>query len=361
MKIGILKEIKNDEYRVAMTPPGVEVMVSHGHEILIESGAGAAIGFDDDLYRTAGATIMSEPGAIFAAAEMIMHVKEILPSEYRFLRRDLIVFTYLHLASDPAQAKALMESGCVAIAYETVQTDTGRLPLLQPMSEVAGRMSVQEGAKFLGMYHGGRGVLLGGVPGVDRGHVLILGAGVVGSNAAKMACGLGADVVLMDNNVDRLRQLADTLPANARTLLSSPTAIREQLRLADLVIGAVLLPGARAPRLITRPMLADMKKGAVLVDVAIDQGGCFETSRPTTHHDPVFVVDGIVHYCVANMPGAVARTSTMALTNATLPYALALADKGWQRATSEDSALRRGLNVCHGTVVNPAVASALRP
>jgi len=359
MIVGILKEIKKEENRVAMTPAGVDQMVRRGHTVMVEAGAGKGSGFADESYFAAGAELVSTPAEIYARAEMVMHVKEILPPEYGLLREGQIVFTYLHLAPDPAQTKALMASRCVAIAYETIQTDDGRLPLLQPMSEVAGRMSIQEGAKYLEMLHGGRGILLGGVPGVEPARVLIIGGGAVGTNAAKMACGLGADVVLLDANLDRIRYLSDVMPANCKLLLSNPMVLGEQLRQADVVIGAVLLPGARAPRLVTREMLAGMKPGAVLVDVAIDQGGCFETSRPTTHSDPVYVVDGIVHYCVANMPGAVARTSTLALTNATLPYALALADKGWERALAEDRALSRGLNVCRGEVVYAPVAEAL--
>jgi len=359
MKIGIPKEIKKEENRVAMTPAGVDQMVRHGHTVYVQAGAGKGSGFADEAYFSVGAEILLTPVEIYARSDLVMHVKEVMPSEYGLLREGQILFTYLHLAADLALTKALMASRCVAIAYETVQMDDGRLPLLQPMSEIAGRMSVQEGAKYLEMLYGGRGILLGGVPGVAPARVLIIGGGIVGTNAAKMACGLGADVVLLDSNLERLRHLSEVMPANCKLLFSNPMVLREQLSLADLVIGAVLLPGARAPRLVTREMLSVMKHGAVMVDVAIDQGGCFETSHPTTHGDPIFTVDGIIHYCVANMPGAVALTSTLALTNATLPYALALADKGWERALAEDKALRRGLNVCRGEITYAPVAEAL--
>ena len=359
MKIGIPKEIKKEENRVAMTPAGVDQMVRHGHTVYVQAGAGKGSGFADEAYFSVGAEILLTPVEIYARSDLVMHVKEVMPSEYGLLREGQILFTYLHLAADLALTKALMASRCVAVAYETVQMDDGRLPLLQPMSEIAGRMSVQEGAKYLEMLYGGRGILLGGVPGVAPARVLIIGGGIVGTNAAKMACGLGADVVLLDSNLERLRHLSEVMPANCKLLFSNPMVLREQLSLADLVIGAVLLPGARAPRLVTREMLSVMKRGAVMVDVAIDQGGCFEMSHPTTHSDPVFAVDGIIHYCVANMPGAVALTSTLALTNATLPYALALADKGWERALAEDKALRRGLNVCRGEITYAPVAEAL--
>lgn len=359
MTIGVLREIKAEENRVSMTPFGVDALVQRGHSVLVETKAGLASGFDDAAYAEAGAVIAGSAAEVFARADMVMHVKEILPSEYSLLRRGQVVFTYLHLAADEAQTRALMQSGCVAIAYETIQLPDGRLPLLQPMSEVAGRMSVQEGAKYLEMTNGGRGVLLGGVPGVEPAKVLILGGGVVGTNAARIACGMGADVTLLDTNLERLRHLSEVLPANCKLRMSSLMLIRELVRDADLVIGAVLLPGAKAPRLVTRAMLPTMKRGAVLVDVAIDQGGCFETSHATKHSDPVYVVDGIIHYCVSNMPGAVARTSTLALTNATLPYAVTLADKGWERAIAEDPALAKGLNVCLGKLTSAPVAGAL--
>jgi alanine dehydrogenase len=357
--IGILKEIKAEENRVSMTPAGVEVLVHHGHTLLVEKDAGSASGFPDAEYRSAGAEIVADASEVFTRSEMVMHVKEILPQEYSLLRPGQIVFTYLHLAANEEQTRALMASGCVAIAYETIQTPDGRLPLLQPMSEVAGRMAVQEGAKYLEMAQGGRGVLLGGVPGVEPAKVLILGGGVVGTNAAKMACGLGADVTLLDANLERLRYLSDVMPANCKLIMSSPLTLRGLLKEADLVIGAVLIPGAKAPKLVNRDMLGLMKRGSVLVDVAIDQGGCFETSRVTKHSDPVYILDGIIHYAVGNMPGAVARTSTIALTNATLPYAVTLADKGWVRAMKEDGALAKGLNVCDGALTNAAVGDAL--
>ena len=358
MKVGILKEIKKNEYRVSMTPSGVDVMANHGHTVMVEKGAGVGSGFSDEEYMAVGGVIVDTPEEIFARAEMVMHVKEILPPEYKLLRPGQIVFAYLHLAADLAQTQALMDSKCVAISYETVELPNRTLPLLQPMSEVAGRMSVQEGARFLEMPQGGRGVLLGGVPGVAPAKVVILGGGVVGTNAAKMACGLGADVIIFDKNLERLRYLSDVMPANCKFLMSNPMSIREEIRTADLVIGAVLVAGAKAPMLVTREMISTMKKGAVMVDVAIDQGGCFETSHPTTHLEPVFVVDGVIQYCVANMPGAVSRTSTFALTNATLPYAQVIADKGWKKALADDPALFKGLNVCDGKIVYAPVAEA---
>ena len=358
MIVGILKEIKVHENRVSMTPSGVEVLARHGHTVLVEKDAGSGSGFADAEYEAVGGKIVNTPKEIYAQAEMVMHVKEILPPEYGLLRAGQIVFTYLHLAADLQQIKALMESSCVAISYETVELPNGNLPLLQPMSEVAGRMSIQVGAHFLEMSQGGRGMLMGGVPGVAPAKVVILGGGVVGTNAAKMACGLGADVTILDKNMERLRYLSDVMPANCKLLMSHPMAIREEIKTADVLIGAVLLAGAKAPRLISREMISTMKKGAVMVDVAIDQGGCFETSRPTTHQEPVFMVDGVIHYCVGNMPGAVARTSTFALTNATLPYILAIADKGWKKAVKEDPSLFKGLNICDGKIVYAPVAEA---
>ena len=358
MKIGILKEIKLNENRVSMTPSGVDMMVHHGHSVLVEKGAGNGSGFSDTEYEAAGGIISATSAEIFAQAEMVMHVKEILPSEYHLLRPGQIVFAYLHLAADLHQIKALMKSRCVAISYETVELPNGNLPLLQPMSEVAGRMSIQESARFLEMTHGGRGILLGGVPGVAPAKVVILGGGVVGVNAAKMACGLGADVTILDKNLERLRYLSDIMPANCKLLMSSPMIIREEIKSADVLVGAVLVAGAKAPVLITREMVATMKKGAVMIDVAIDQGGCFETSRPTTHQEPVYQVDGVIHYCVGNMPGAVPRTSTFALTNATLPYALMIADKGWKKAMIDDPSLFKGLNICDGKIVYAPVAEA---
>jgi len=359
MFVGILKEIKAQENRVSMTPAGVESIKAHGHTVYVENNAGEKSGFPNDAYQAAGAEILGTPQEVYAKSDMVMHVKEPLPSEYDMIHRDQIIFTYLHLAPEPKLTHGLMDSGAIAIAYETVQRPDGSLPLLTPMSEVAGRLSVQEGAKYLEMHYGGAGVLLGGVPGVEPATVLILGGGIVGYNAAKIACGLGAKVYLLDMNLDRLRYLSDIMPANCFLLMSGPSVIRRLIREADLVIGAVLLPGAKAPHLVTRDMLATMKRGSVIVDVAIDQGGCTETSRPTTFADPIFEVDGVIHYCVTNMPGAVAKTSTLALTNATLPYALQLADKGWKKAVLDNHELFMGLNVVKGNLVCKAVADAL--
>jgi alanine dehydrogenase len=358
MIVGILKEIKTEENRVCMTPAGVEVMIHNGHTVLVEKHAGAGSGFADEAYAKAGAKVIDTPKAIFEAADMVMHVKEPLPPEYDLIRPGQIVFTYLHLAADETQTRALIKSRGVCIAYETIQKADGSLPLLTPMSEVAGRMAIQQGAKYLEMAQGGHGVLLGGVPGVDPGTVVVIGGGVVGINAAKMACGLGAKVYLLDMNLDRLRYLSDVMPANCFTLMSSPATIRKLVKEADVVVGAVLIPGAKAPRLVTREMLKTMKKGSVLVDVAIDQGGCFETSKATTHGNPTYVVDGVIHYCVANMPGAVAKTSTLALTNATLPYAVQIANKGWKRAMQENREVKLGANVIDGKVTYQAVAEA---
>ncbi|MHC1753215.1 alanine dehydrogenase [Humidesulfovibrio sp.] len=358
MIVGILKEIKSQEHRVSMTPAGVEVMRQHGHSVLVELDAGVSSGFANEAYAKAGAEIIASAAEIYAKAEMVMHVKEPLKQEYTLIRPGQIVFTYLHLAANEELTRALVQSGSVNIAYETIQKPDRSLPLLMPMSEVAGRMAVQEGAKYLEMSQGGGGILLGGVPGVEPATVVILGGGIVGVNAAKMACGLGAKVYLFDMNIDRLRYLSDVMPSNCFLIMSNPAAIRKILPSADLVIGAVLIPGAKAPRLITREMLSIMKRGAVLVDVAIDQGGCFETSKATTHTDPVYIVDGVVHYCVANMPGGVAKTSTLALTNATLPYALELADKGWRKACAESREMLLGLNVAQGKITYKAVAEA---
>lgn len=358
MIVGILKEIKAEENRVSMTPAGVEVIKQNGHSILVEKAAGSGSGFDDVAYENAGAEIVESPKEIFQRADMVMHVKEPLPPEYDLIREDQIVFTYLHLAAAEELTHILIKSKAVNIAYETIQKADGSLPLLTPMSEVAGRMAIQQGAKYLEMAQGGRGVLLGGVPGVDPGTVVIIGGGVVGINAAKMACGLGAKVYVLDLNLERLRFLSDVMPANCFPLMASPAAIRKFVRKADVVVGAVLVTGAKAPKLVNRDMLKTMKKGAVLVDVAIDQGGCFETSKPTTHSDPIFTVDGIVHYCVANMPGGVAQTSTMALTNATLPYAVEIANKGWKRAIQENPEIKLGANVVKGKVTYKAVADA---
>jgi alanine dehydrogenase len=358
MIVGILKEIKTEENRVSMTPAGVEVMKQNGHTVLVEKYAGSGSGFGDDDYIEHGAEIVATPEEIFTRADMVMHVKEPLPPEFDLIRENQIVFTYLHLAAFEELTHVLIKSGSICIAYETIQKADGSLPLLTPMSEVAGRMSIQQGAKYLEMAQGGDGVLLGGVPGVDPGTVLVIGGGIVGINAAKMACGLGAKVYLLDTNLDRLRYLSDVMPSNCFLLMSSPATIRELIQRADVVIGAVLIPGAKAPKLITRDMLKTMKKGAVLVDVAIDQGGCFETSKPTTHSNPTYTVDDIVHYCVANMPGALAKTSTFALTNATLPYAVTIANKGWKRAMQESNEIKLGANIVKGKVTYKAVAEA---
>ena len=358
MIVGILKEIKVQENRVCMTPAGVEVMKLNGHNLLVEKNAGAGSGFEDEAYLQAGAEIVETAKEVYERSEMVMHVKEPLPSEYNFIKKDQIIFTYLHLAADKDLTDALLKTGSVCIAYETIQKADGSLPLLIPMSEVAGRMAIQQGAKYLEMAQGGDGVLLGGVPGVDPGMVVIIGGGIVGTNAAKMACGLGAKVYILDMNLDRLRYLSDIMPANCFLLFASPATTRDLVSRADVVVGAVLVPGAKAPKLVTREMVKTMKKGSVLVDVAIDQGGCFETSKATTHTDPTFVVDGVVHYCVANMPGAVAKTSTMALTNATLPYTVQIANKGWKRAMKENPEIKLGANVINGKVTYKGVADA---
>lgn len=358
MIVGILREIKTEEYRVSMTPAGVEVMREHGHTVLVEQEAGVGSGLEDHAYVAAGAEMVKSPREIYERSEMVMHVKEPLPSEYGMIRRDQIIFTYLHLAADEVLTRAMVETQSIGIAYETIQRADGSLPLLIPMSEVAGRMAIQEGAKYLEMKYGGEGVLLGGVPGVEPGTVLVIGAGTVGMQAAKMACGLGAKVYMVDSYLPRLRYLNDTMPANCFTLIASPDTIRRLIREADLVIGSVLIPGAKTPRLVTRDMVKTMKKGAVMVDVAIDQGGCFETSKPTTHKDPIYTVDGVIHYSVGNMPGAVPKTSTLALTNATLPYAAEIADKGWQRAMKENSEIKKGANVIQGRITFRAVADA---
>lgn len=357
MKVGVLKEIKNKENRVAMTPAGVLTMCAKGHSVLVEKGAGLGAGFPDDDYAAAGAE-MTSADDIFAQCEMVMHVKEPQPSEYGKLRKGQILFTYLHLAADKAQTDALMKAGTVNIAYETIQKSDGSLPLLTPMSEIAGRMAIQQAAKYLEMPTGGMGKLMGGVPGVEPATVLVIGGGVVGLNAAKMACGLGALVYILDLNLDRLRYLSDVMPANCITMMSGRYNIQKFLPLADVVIGAVLIPGAKAPSLLTREDLKLMRKGSILVDVAIDQGGCFETSRATTHSEPVYEVDGVQHYCVANIPGAVAITSTLALTNATLPYALKIANLGWKEACRANEDILKGLNVVDGKITYSAVAEA---
>ncbi|MGX5844708.1 alanine dehydrogenase [Mesorhizobium sp. ArgA1] len=358
MRVGCPKEIKNHEYRVGMTPGSVREYVAHGHEVLIETGAGAGIGADDNAYRAAGATIAKTAADVFTKSDMIVKVKEPQPNEWAQLRDGQILYTYLHLAPDPEQTKGLLASGVTAIAYETVTDDRGGLPLLAPMSEVAGRLSIQAGATALQKANGGRGVLLGGVPGVLPGKVTVLGGGVVGLHAARMAVGLGADVTIIDRSIPRLRQLDDLFTGRVHTRYSTVEALEEECFSADIVVGAVLIPGAAAPKLVTREMLSGMKKGSVLVDVAIDQGGCFETSHATTHAEPTYEVDGVIHYCVANMPGAVPVTSAHALNNATLHYGLQLADKGL-KALVDDHHLRNGLNVYRGKITNRAVAEAL--
>jgi alanine dehydrogenase len=358
MKVGILKEIKTKENRVSMRPAGVEQMVASGHAVIVETTAGEGSGISDGDYIKAGASIADSAAAVYGDCEMVMKVKEPLPVEFDLIREGQIVFTYFHFAASEELTRAIMNSKCVAIAYETVEKAGGSLPLLTPMSEVAGRMAIQEGAKYLEKTYGGKGVLLGGVPGVNPGTVVVIGGGVVGTNAALMACGLGAKVYLLDTNLDRLRYLSEVMPKNCFPIMSNPAVLRKFLAEADLVVGAVLITGAMAPKLVTRDMLGGMKKGSVIVDVAIDQGGCVETARATTHDDPIYEVDGIIHYCVANMPGAVSMTSTIALTNATLPYALALADKGYEKAVREDPELAKGVNIINGKICYQGVADA---
>jgi alanine dehydrogenase len=358
MRVGCPREIKNHEYRVGLTPGAAREYAAHGHEVLVETGAGAGIGADDNAYRAAGARIAETAAEIFQKSDMVVKVKEPQPNEWPQLREGQILYTYLHLAPDPEQTKGLLGSGVTAIAYETVTDDRGGLPLLAPMSEVAGRLSIQAGATALQKANGGRGILLGGVPGVPPARIAVIGGGVVGLHAARMAAGLGADVTILDRSIPRLRQLDDIFGGRVHTRYSTVEALEEECFSADLVIGAVLIPGAAAPKLVTREMLSGMKKGAVLVDVAIDQGGCFETSHATTHSDPTYEVDGVIHYCVANMPGAVPVTSAHALNNATLHYGLQLADKGL-KALVDDPHLRNGLNVHKGRITNAAVAEAL--
>lgn len=357
MIIGVPKEIKNNENRVAMTPAGVAELKHNGHIVYVQHTAGEGSGFSDDEYIAAGAQILPTIEAVYDIAEMIVKVKEPIEPEYKLIKKDQVVFTYFHFASDRKLTEAMIASRGVCIAYETVRLADHSLPLLVPMSEVAGRMSIQEGARFLEKPQGGKGILLGGVPGVPPAKVLVLGAGVVGRNAATMAVGLGADVTIADISLPTLRHVAETMP-RVKTLYSSRHNIENQLPDVDLVVGSVLIPGAKAPKLITRDMLKLMRPGSVIVDVAIDQGGCFETSRPTTHSEPTYVIDGVVHYAVANIPGAVPRTSTLALTNATLPYAIRLANKGWRQACREDAALAQGVNMVDGKVTFPAVAEA---
>ncbi len=358
MKIGVPKEIKTNENRVALTPIGAEVLRRHGHKIFVETNAGMGSGFTDADYKKVGATILKTPKQVFDTADMIMKVKEPIKPEYNLIREGQVVFTYFHFASSKELTQAMMKSKCIAVAYETVQKEDGSLPLLIPMSEVAGRMAPQEGAKYLERTMGGRGVLLGGVPGTAPANVVVLGGGIVGTNAAKIAAGFGAQVTIMDNNLYRLRYLDDVMPKNVTTMMSNPYNIRSAIASADLVIGAVLIAGAKAPKLITKDMLKLMKKGSVIVDVSVDQGGCIETCKPTTHENPTYVVDGVVHYCVANMPGAVPFTSTIALTNATLPYAVELANKGWYTACVESEELKLGLNMIDGEIVYKGVADA---
>jgi alanine dehydrogenase len=358
MIIGVPKEIKTHENRVALVPAGVVELVRHGHTVLVEKGAGHGSSFPDSAYVDAGATIVDEVKDIWAKAEMIMKVKEPIAREYPLMREGQILFTYFHFAAEQKLTEAVMASKCIAIAYETVEKADRSLPLLIPMSEVAGRMSVQEGAKYLEKAQGGRGVLLGGIPGVPPANVLVLGGGIVGVNAAKIAAGMGANVFIMDVNLNRLRYLDDIMPKNVTTVFSSAGNIREYIKTMDLVIGAVLIPGAKAPHLITRDMLKTMMPGSVIVDVAIDQGGCIETAKATTHDDPIYVVDEVVHYCVANMPGAVPNTSTKGLTNVTLPYAIQIANKGWKAACNENKELELGLNIALGTIVYKDVAEA---
>lgn len=358
MIIGVPKEIKNNENRVGMTPAGVQEMTKHGHVVYVQASAGVNSGFSDGAYTDAGAKILPTIEDVYAIAEMIVKVKEPIASEYKLVRKGQLVFTYFHFASSEPLTKAMIESGSVCCAYETVERKDRSLPLLVPMSEVAGRMAVQEGCYFLERPRGGKGKLMGGVPGVKPAKVFVIGAGVVGTAAARTAAGMGADVTICDISLPRLTYLADVMPRNVKTLMSSEYNIREELKTADLVVGSVLIPGAKAPKLVTREMLALMQPGSVLVDVAIDQGGCFETSHATTHEEPTYYVDGILHYCVANIPGAVPYTSTLALTNATLPYALQLADKGWRKACACNEELRKGLNVVEGKVVYKEVAEA---
>jgi alanine dehydrogenase len=356
MVIGVPKEIKTSEYRVALTPAGVVELKKNNHIVLVETQAGEGSGYEDSDYKNAGAEIISTAVEIYNKAALILKVKEPLESEYTLIKENQIVFTYFHFASSRTLTEAMIKSKAICIAYETVEKADRSLPLLIPMSEVAGRMSVQQGAKYLEKHQKGRGVLLGGIPGVKPANVLILGAGIVGTNAAKMAAGLGANVTIMDVSLPRLRQLSDILPANVNTVMSNEYNITEAVKISDLIIGAVLIPGAKAPVLIRKDMLKLMKPGTVLIDVAVDQGGCIETCKPTTHDNPTYIIDGIVHYCVANMPGAVPYTSTIGLTNATLPYLLQIADKGWEKASAENPELQKGLNIVQGKILYKPVA-----
>ncbi|UXX78881.1 alanine dehydrogenase [Reichenbachiella carrageenanivorans] len=358
MIIGVPKEIKNNENRVALTPSGVKELKKHGHQVFVQMTAGDGSGFADEEYANVGAELLPTIEEVYSKAEMIVKVKEPIEAEYKLIKKDQLVFTYFHFASHEPLTRAMIDSKSVCLAYETVEKADRSLPLLVPMSEVAGRMSIQQGAKYLEKPLKGRGILLGGVPGVRPAKVMILGGGIVGTEAAKMAAGMGADVTILDLSLPRLRYLDDVMPANVKTLMSSEYNIREMITDHDLIIGAVLIPGAKAPKLITRDMLKDMRPGTVLVDVAVDQGGCFETTKPTTHQDPIYIIDDVVHYSVANMPGAVPYTSTLALTNATLPYAIQLANKGWEKACKESNELKLGLNIIKGDVVYKAVSDA---
>lgn len=358
MIIGVVKEIKKDENRVSLVPVGAEILTQKRHQIIVEKDAGQNSGFSDEEYSSSGAQTGLSAEEVFARADMILKVKEPLESEWELIRKDQIVFTYFHFAASRELTEAILLSGATAVAYETIETSDGKLPLLTPMSEVAGKMAVQQAAKYLEREHGGRGVLIGGVPGVEPATVMVLGAGVVGTNAAKVAAALGARVFVLDINVDRMRYLDDVMPSNVFTLMSNPANIRKFVKVSDIVIAGVLIHGGRAPKLITREMLKTMRKGAVMVDVAIDQGGSFETSRATTHKDPIYEVDGIIHYCVSNMPGAMPVTSTVALTNVTLPYIIRIADQGIEQAILKDSSIRHGVNLMKGKVVYQAVANA---
>jgi alanine dehydrogenase len=358
MRIGVPKEIKTNENRIALVPAGAEALVAAGHQVVIETGGGAGSGFTDEDYTSVGATIAPDAATVWRGAEMIMKVKEPIEREWEHMQKGQLIFTYFHFAADEKLTRAHMKQGPVCVAYETVELPTRELPLLTPMSEVAGRMAVQEGAKYLEKLYGGRGVLLGGVPGVSPAKVVVLGGGIVGINAAKMAAGMGAKVAILDVSLERLRYLSDVMPANVQTIYSNRHNILEQIKTADLVVGGVLIPGAKAPKLIRREDLKTMQQGSVIADVAVDQGGCVETTRPTTHENPTFEIDGVIHYCVANMPGGVPRTSTLALTNATLPYALQLANKGWKQALRDNGALLKGLNMVEGQVTYRGVAEA---
>lgn len=358
MVVGLLKEIKPNENRVALLPVGVELLNAHGHKVLVEKNAGLASGFSDELYKKAGAKVIPSAAEVYDSADMIIKVKEPIESEYKLIREGQIVFTYFHFAASEELTRAMMKSKAICIAYETVQKADDSLPLLIPMSEVAGRMAPQEGAKYLEKPMGGRGVLLGGVPGVEPADVVVLGGGVVGQNAARIAAGFGARVAILDSNLQKLRYLDDVMPKNVVTLASNPYNIRKAVSRADVVIGAVLIPGAKAPKLVTREMLKDMKEGSVIVDVSVDQGGCIETCHPTTHENPTYVVDGVLHYCVANMPGAVPFTSTLALTNSTLPYAIEIAGSGWEKAVKSSNEIKLGLNMAYGKITYQHVAEA---